>query len=89
MHCRRTCLSTYNLVFFEDAVDEKRRRYVLDQILSGEAAETVVERIHEYLAEIGENVRAGKIMLDEFIIFKASNVHLLMSRALTTETAAW
>ncbi|KAI0947004.1 hypothetical protein AcV7_009558 [Taiwanofungus camphoratus] len=52
------------------ALSKNVSQYVLDQILSGEAAETVVERIHEYLAEIGENVRAGKIMLDEFIIFK-------------------
>ena len=46
------------------------RRYVLDQILSGEATEVVVERIHEYLTEIGQNIRSGKIKLDEFIIFK-------------------
>jgi DNA polymerase alpha subunit A len=47
-------------------------RYVLEQILSGEATETVVELIHEYLATIGENVREGKIKLDEFIVFKVS-----------------
>ncbi len=44
--------------------------YVLDQILSGEATETVVENIHEYLATIGQQVRAGKIKLEEFIIHK-------------------
>jgi DNA polymerase alpha subunit A len=36
-------------------------QYVLDQILSGEATEIVVERIHEYLATIGDDVRCGKI----------------------------
>ena len=46
------------------------RRYVLEQILSGEATETVVENIHEYLTTIGEQVRGGKIKLDEFIIHK-------------------
>ena len=45
-------------------------RYVLDQILSGEATETVVEFIHEYLTTLGENIREGKIKLDEFIVFK-------------------
>jgi DNA polymerase alpha subunit A len=32
--------------------------------------EVVVERIHEYLGQIGENVRSGAIKLDEFIINK-------------------
>ena len=44
--------------------------FVLDQILSGEATETVVENIHEYLTTIGQQVRAGKIKLEEFIIHK-------------------
>jgi DNA polymerase alpha subunit A len=43
---------------------------VLDQILSGEATETVIERIHEYLATMSEEVRAGKVPMDDFIIFK-------------------
>jgi DNA polymerase alpha subunit A len=42
----------------------------LDQVLSGEVTEVVVERIHEYLTTTGEDVRAGKIKLDEFVIFK-------------------
>ncbi|KAI5895199.1 uncharacterized protein SCHCODRAFT_02572448 [Schizophyllum commune H4-8] len=45
-------------------------QYVLDRILSGEPTEIVVEEIHEYLAKIGEDVRGGKVPLDEFIIFK-------------------
>lgn len=45
-------------------------RYVLDQILSGEPTEVVVENIHAYLATIGQNVRNGSTKLDEFIIFK-------------------
>ena len=54
-------------------------RFVLDQILSGEATEIVVERIHEYLTLIGENVRAGKIQLDEFIIFKVNHTSLSLA----------
>ena len=45
-------------------------RYVLEQILSGEATENVVENIHEYLVTIGETVRGGKSKIDDFIIFK-------------------
>lgn len=51
-------------------------RYVLDQILSGEATEVVVENVHEYLTTISENIRAGKIGLEEFIIFKVSSLFL-------------
>jgi hypothetical protein len=45
-------------------------RYVLEQILSGEATENVVSNIHEYLTTIGENVREGKTKIDDFIVFK-------------------
>lgn len=51
-------------------------RFVLDKILSDEATEIVVEKIHEYLATLGEDVRAGKIPLDDYIIFKVG-VNLL------------
>ncbi|KAF8739169.1 DNA polymerase alpha catalytic subunit, partial [Rhizoctonia solani] len=44
--------------------------YILDQILSGDDAETVVERIHEYLRWMGENIRGGKVDMDDFIVFK-------------------
>lgn len=45
-------------------------RYVLEQILSGESTEVVVEQIHEYLTTIGKNVNEGKVKLDDFIVFK-------------------
>jgi DNA polymerase alpha subunit A len=45
-------------------------QYLLDQILSGEATEVVVERIHEYLGTISDDICCGKIKLDEFIIHK-------------------
>lgn len=48
-------------------------RYVLDQILSGEVTEVVVERIHEYLSTMSEDVRGGKVKLDEFIIHKVND----------------
>jgi len=45
---------------------------VLEQILSGDPTEIVVENIHEYLTTIGDNVRSGKTKLDDFIIHKVS-----------------
>lgn len=45
-------------------------RYVLDQILSGEATEDVVENIHEYLTTLGQSIRSGSVKVDDFIIFK-------------------
>ncbi|KAK0203170.1 hypothetical protein DFS33DRAFT_1345437 [Desarmillaria ectypa] len=52
------------------ALSKNVSQYVLEQILSGEATEVVVEQIHEYLTTIGKNVREGKVKLDDFIIFK-------------------
>jgi hypothetical protein len=46
------------------------RRYVLDKILSGEPTEVVIEQIHDYLTSLGENIRAGSVPLEQYIIFK-------------------
>lgn len=52
------------------ALSKNVSEYVLSQILSGEATDTVVERIHEYLADMSEQVRGSKINLDDFIVYK-------------------
>ncbi|CAO1638402.1 unnamed protein product [Sympodiomycopsis kandeliae] len=52
------------------ALSKNVSSYVLDQILSGESTENVVEAIHNYLGEIGEAVRGGQIPLEDYIIFK-------------------
>ncbi|KAF9219738.1 hypothetical protein BS17DRAFT_760418 [Gyrodon lividus] len=52
------------------ALSKNVSQYVLEQILSGEATEVVVENIHEYLATISSNVRTGKVKVDDFIIYK-------------------
>ncbi|PKI84075.1 DNA-directed DNA polymerase [Malassezia vespertilionis] len=44
--------------------------YVIEQILSGEATEVVVEKIHEYLQQVGADVLHGKIPLEAFVIYK-------------------
>lgn len=38
--------------------------------MSGEATEVVVERIHDYLGTVGKSVRAGQVLLEDFIIHK-------------------
>lgn len=45
---------------------------VLKQILSGEATEVVVEKIHELLTVLGETLRSGSVPLEDFIIFKVN-----------------
>lgn len=47
-----------------------RHRYVLDQILSGEPTEVVVENIHEYLTTLSTSIRTDQVKVEEFIIFK-------------------
>lgn len=54
------------------ALSKAVSQYVLEQILSGEATETVVENIHDYLSTMSDDVRNGKVKLDDFIIFKVS-----------------
>lgn len=44
--------------------------YVLSQILSGKQREEVVLNLNEYLSDIGERMKAGKISLSEYIITK-------------------
>ncbi|KAJ6485791.1 hypothetical protein C8R45DRAFT_829069 [Mycena sanguinolenta] len=45
-------------------------QYVLNQILSGDAPEDVVQNIHQYLTTVGQNVREGKVKLEDFTVFK-------------------
>lgn len=52
------------------ALSKNVSTYVLEQILSGENTETVVERIHEYLEVVSQEVKADKMPLDDFIIYK-------------------
>uniref|UniRef100_A0A0B7B4I6 DNA polymerase n=1 Tax=Arion vulgaris TaxID=1028688 RepID=A0A0B7B4I6_9EUPU len=45
-------------------------KYVVSQILSGETRETIVEKIHTKLQEVGDTVRSGDIPLTLFYITK-------------------
>lgn len=61
-------------------LDMKRREFsklskdasgaVLKEILSGEATENVVTKVHELLTGLGDTVRSGAVPIDDFIIFK-------------------
>ena len=44
--------------------------YVVDQILSGESRETIVENIHSKLIEVGQKVKDGQIDLELYVITK-------------------
>ncbi|XP_022344658.2 DNA polymerase alpha catalytic subunit-like [Crassostrea virginica] len=44
--------------------------FVVEQILSGESRETIVENIHTKLMEVGEKVRDGKIPVELYYITK-------------------
>ncbi|KAL9933797.1 hypothetical protein V8E36_007455 [Tilletia maclaganii] len=44
--------------------------YVLEQILSGDSTENVIARIHEYLEQMGNEVREAKIPVEDFTIHK-------------------
>lgn len=45
-------------------------RYVLKQVLSGEATEDVVQHVHDYLEALGKRVRASEVDVEEYIILK-------------------
>ena len=59
-------------------------RYVLKQILSGEATETVIELIHQYLTMIREDVHEDKIKFDEFIVCKVGCCHLVVKKVINS-----
>ncbi|CAK4172103.1 unnamed protein product [Aphanomyces euteiches] len=46
---------------------------ILDFILSGMARDDVVEKIHEYLQTIGDNMRSGKEPIEQYVITKNLN----------------
>lgn len=69
MLCPRTLQSERETCLYISGIHSLPRA-ILEQILSGEEAEVAVERIHEYLTAIGQNVRNGTVSLDDFVIFK-------------------
>ncbi|KAJ1580306.1 hypothetical protein NDA11_003538 [Ustilago hordei] len=52
------------------ALSKNVSNYVLDQILSGQPTEIVVEHIHEYLSAMSTKIKTGEVALDDLIIYK-------------------
>lgn len=52
---------------------------VLDHILSGRPTEEVVNEVHEYLTTIGNDLREGRVDLDDLVVHKVSQIYLLVS----------
>mmetsp|Transcript_8937 Transcript_8937/g.20092 ORF Transcript_8937/g.20092 Transcript_8937/m.20092 type:complete len:1678 (-) Transcript_8937:137-5170(-) len=50
-------------------------QYVLDQILSGDEKEVVVNNIHNHLEEVAKKMRSGELPLDKYVITKGLNKH--------------
>ena len=48
-------------------------RYVIEQILSGDGADTVVARIHSRLEALAAQVRAGELAPEQYVITKGLN----------------
>lgn len=48
-------------------------KYVLDQILSGNTKEDIVESIHNYMSELATSVRANGVPLEQFVVTKGLN----------------
>lgn len=48
--------------------------FVVEQILSGETRETIVENIHSKLMEVGEKVRNGDIPIELYYITKVQYI---------------
>ena len=49
--------------------------YILDQILSGDEKETVVNNIHDHLEKVAAQMRGGELPLDKYVITKGLNKH--------------
>ena len=60
---------------------------VLDEILSGKATEDAITEIHEYLTLIGNDLRDGKIDLDDLVVFKVSLKILILRKDQMTKSA--
>lgn len=50
-------------------------KYVIDQILSGEDRELIVNNIHDHLEKVAKQMRSGELSLDKYVITKGLNKH--------------
>jgi DNA polymerase elongation subunit (family B) len=57
----------------------RRSSRVLEHILSGRPTEEVVNEIHEYLTTMGNDLREGRVELDDLIVHKVMRFSCLLS----------
>lgn len=55
------------------AISKDAGKYVLDQILSGNSKEAIVQSIHEYLTELAADIRENRLDLSRYAITKGLN----------------
>lgn len=63
-----------NITFTYDFIDNFFCSFVVEQILSGETRETIVENIHSKLMEVGEKVRNGDVPIELYYITKVQYI---------------
>lgn len=56
------------------ALSKEASQRLLNEILSGEDPEVVLEKIHDYLRELSEKMREGQIPAQKYIIYTVSSV---------------
>mmetsp|Transcript_9013 Transcript_9013/g.19030 ORF Transcript_9013/g.19030 Transcript_9013/m.19030 type:complete len:1210 (+) Transcript_9013:3-3632(+) len=50
-------------------------RFILDQILSGDEKEVIVNNIHDHLEKVAKQMRDGELPLDKYVITKGLSKH--------------
>lgn len=54
-------------------ISKNAGKFVVDQILSGKSREEIVISIHEYITNLSNNIRAGILEVQEFVVTKGLN----------------
>jgi DNA polymerase alpha subunit A len=65
------------------ALSKEASQRLLNEILSGEDPEVVLEKIHDYLRELSEKMRDGQIPAHKYIIYTVSPTTLVPEASLT------
>lgn len=72
--CQFQLFDSMNISFINDLNENLFCSFVVEQILSGETRETIVENIHSKLMEVGEKVRNGDIPIELYYITKVQYI---------------
>lgn len=72
--CPFQLFNSMNITFINNLNDNLSCSFVVEQILSGETRETIVENIHSKLMEVGEKVRNGDVPIELYYITKVQYI---------------